>query len=562
MLVQASPFLSLLALAVTSSAIVLRGAAAPPTSPPRLNPAVITVCWRSSPTVRYVSNVTINGQTFRALIDTGSSDLWIATSSSFAYNDTGIPVKLFFGDAKAPTNVTGSVGLAEVRIGDWTVWQQASTSAFLNATHIGVGGVTSLGLDRLIGLSFDGNIASPITKALKSAGKPSDVGQPFLYNGAPEKTRCLTLFGLPNLRKLRHQVRRSNAFERVQQKFRNLLNLEPELHVQFSSVRVRTESLNGDLEGSAEASFTINEYDDDYAAVAKAPVLPVFPPNAGRWNFLIDDIWVSGTKLSFPKSTIKGAPQGKLSVLMDTGNPGRTFPPSLWNALYSRIPGAHYVARGSFDEDTGEVRCFVTIGSGTLAPEEFDMVFGANLLRNWYTVGDDGGTFIGDVFARCHVRIRRLDDSELCNNTQQINNINEKRGERGGEPEPELEPSAEPFNFGSATEKSITPNASLQLLSQTNPKQAAQDVVKYNRLCWPRSCSVGGTTDASSGTTGSDDQAKKWEPIVVGLLGANLLVSFVLVAIGLMTCVKKGAAGRTRGAPSYVPVKFKDEDST
>ncbi|KAJ7257842.1 hypothetical protein C8J57DRAFT_1234977 [Mycena rebaudengoi] len=430
MLVQASPFLSLLALAVTSSAIVLRGAAALPTSPPRLNPAVITVCWRSSPTVRYVSNVTINGQTFRALIDTGSSDLWIATSSSFAYNDTGIPVKLFFGDAKAPTNVTGSVGLAEVRIGDWTVWQQASTSAFLNATHIGVGGVTSLGFDRLIGLSFDGNIASPITKALKSAGKPSDVGQPFLYN---------------------------------------VFHLTPHLN-NFIGISL---SRTGDLEGSAEASFTINEYDDDYAAVAKAPVLPVFPPQCGPME------------LSYRRHL--GQRHEAFVPQIDDQRQPREYIPSLSveRALLADSGGTlrrqgiiRYLRPALPNEDTGEVRCFVTIGSGTLAPEEFDMVFGANLLRNWYTVGDDGGTFIGDVFARCHVRIRRLDDSELCNNTQQINNINEKRGERGGEPEPELEPSAEPFNFGSATEKSITPNASLQLLSQTNPKQAAQDVVK------------------------------------------------------------------------------------
>jgi hypothetical protein len=81
------------------------------------------------------------------------------------------------------------------------------------------------------------------------------------------------------------------------------------------------------------------------------------------------------------------------------------------------------------------------VSAGPGRPRGSGDFFGASLSFLRASVAAMAAHFIGDVFFRRHVRIRRLDDSELCNNTQQINNINEKRG---GGPEPEPEPSTEP----------------------------------------------------------------------------------------------------------------------
>jgi hypothetical protein len=146
----------------------------------------------------------------------------------------------------------------------------------------------------LIGLGFDGQVASPITNKLVESGIAETFGQPFLFNVFDETPEQNNFMGI-------------------------------------------SLSRTGDLEGSAEASFTINEIDEDYAAVANAPLVPVFPPS---WNFLVDGIFVGQDLLPFPLSTVKGTPAGKAVVLMDTGNPSGTFPKSVVDALYSSIPGS------------------------------------------------------------------------------------------------------------------------------------------------------------------------------------------------------------------------------
>jgi saccharopepsin len=156
------------------------------------------------------------------------------------------------------------------------------------------------GLDGVIGLSFDGPGASPITKALEKQGVIGPLGQPFLYNVFDETPSQNNFIGI-------------------------------------------SLSRTGDLEGSAEALFTINEYDEDYEAVADAPHVPLFPgpPMSSRWSVLVDSIVVDSFPLSI-QSVVPGTPEGKLVVLMDTGVPTASLPASLRDQLYSRIAGAQY----------------------------------------------------------------------------------------------------------------------------------------------------------------------------------------------------------------------------
>jgi hypothetical protein len=73
----------------------------------------------------------------------------------------------------------------------------------------------------------------------------------------------------------------------------------------------------------------------------------------------------------------------------------------------------------------------------------------------------------------------------------------------------------------------------------------------------PKVAAALGDSDGSG--TSSDPQLKKYGPIVIGLLTANLLVLLVLIGIRLMAYMKKSGPGGTRGT-SYAPVELKDDE--
>jgi hypothetical protein len=154
-------------------------------------------------------------------------------------------------------------------------------------------------MDGLIGLAFDGTISSPITSSLVSAGFSATAGQPFLFN---------------------------------------IFDQTPDVE-NFIAISL---SRTGDLEGSADASFLINEFDETYSAIANSTPIPVFGNN--RWNLPLDAIAVNGIALPIPKSVVSSNPTGKLIVLMDSGTPTAFLPVELFNAIYGNIPGALFSA--------------------------------------------------------------------------------------------------------------------------------------------------------------------------------------------------------------------------
>ncbi|KAJ7718839.1 aspartic peptidase domain-containing protein [Mycena olivaceomarginata] len=229
----------------------------------------------------------------------------------------GIPVD----DGFTASDVSGIIGFASVTMGGYTVNQQV----FNNATSVTLAGILDAGLDGLIGLSFDGRGPSPLTDTLQQNGMNPALGEPFLFN----------VFG---------QTPDQNHF----------------IGISLS----RTD----DLEGSADASFTINEVDSRYEAVLDAPVLPLFPGNNGVWSVLVDGMTVDGQTVPLPPSQA-GAPPGKLvtsatridgfdgagvadqfpskakqvTTGLPLGTPGAELLPPFVDAIYSRIPGAELV---------------------------------------------------------------------------------------------------------------------------------------------------------------------------------------------------------------------------
>ncbi|KAJ7476322.1 aspartic peptidase domain-containing protein [Mycena galericulata] len=349
---------------------------------------------------RYTTNLTINGQNFNAIVDTGSSDIWVIPPADFTFDNTGIPIVATFGSGGG-SNVSGVIGFGTVGLGSYSV-------------DSGIVGDT--GINALIGLAFGGTPSSPLTAALEKNGSNPTDGNPFLYNVFAQTPGQDNFIGI-------------------------------------------SLSRTDDLEGTADASFTINELDPKYAAVANAPVIPVVTV-AGigdRWRILVDSISVDGVAVPLPSSTLSNAPVGSLATIMDTGTPTASVPPAVISSVFSQIPGAVFkavdfptgavqvwtvpcntttivsVGMGgqSFpihpldlsvvfvNNNTNEVTCFSQWDPAPANQGDFDMIFGDSFMRNFYTV----------------------------------------------------------FNFGDDVSQAPA-GSTIQLLSQTNPTSAQQDVAK------------------------------------------------------------------------------------
>ncbi|KAJ6529462.1 hypothetical protein DFH09DRAFT_1327332 [Mycena vulgaris] len=67
------------------------------------------------------------------------------------------------------------------------------------------------------------------------------------------------------------------------------------------------------------------------------------------------------------------------------------------------------------------------------------------------------------------------------------------------------------------------------------------------------------TLGAASSNSDSESQIKKWAPIFIGLLGANLFVVLVVAGIGFMLCIKRGAKSSVP-KPTYNRVRFAEDE--
>ncbi|KAF8210043.1 aspartic peptidase domain-containing protein [Mycena galopus ATCC 62051] len=221
--------------------------------------------------------------------NSGSSDLWIAPPKDFAFNNTGVSIF----DEYVGGDVNGTLGVATVELGGYSFGSQA----FNNATVVSVSGTTDIGLDGLMGLSFESPDVSSIMATFSALGQNPNLGKPFLYNifdQTPAKNNFIGV-SLP-----------------------------------------RTDDPNG----SATGSFSINAVDPAYAPAANAPSLPLFPANGLMWSILLDSISVDNVTVPLLPSNVAGTPAGKVVALLDTGTPTALFRQQQLDAIYSKIPGA------------------------------------------------------------------------------------------------------------------------------------------------------------------------------------------------------------------------------
>ncbi|KAK7065094.1 peptidase A1 domain-containing protein [Favolaschia claudopus] len=424
---------------------------------------------------RYSTNITINGRTFKVAIDTGSADLWISRPDDLTFNDTGILVTNSYG-VGAFTEVNGTIGFASVQLGKYTFDNQV----FNAATSVGLPGILDQGLDGLMGFDF-GLTTSDIKTAISQDGTLSTIlGQPFV----------------------------SNIFDQTPSQDN------------FLAISL---SRTDDREGSATASFLINEIDSEYSAVVSAPSIALFPgSNAnGRWSVPIDSISLDGVDIPFTPSTVPGAPQGKLIALMDTGTPllsrGNWNVPCNTTSIMSVQIGGQPFPIHPLDlsevqpAPDGSVIC-QSVPFAADGTTVFDALFGDTILRNIYSV----------------------------------------------------------YNFGAASAKTPSDQASMQFLAQTDPTAAKADVVNVRMAAissgavtkFAGAAAAEAPVSSPSGSSSSsftDKLNNNYGPIVIGLLAANLFVVLVLAVIVLVMCVKRNHSGGATRSGRYVPVRVREE---
>ncbi|KAF7315008.1 Six-hairpin glycosidase [Mycena indigotica] len=506
---------------------------------------------------RYTVSLTVAGTQVNAILDTGSTDMWVAPPNGLKdqVDETGAFATIFYGDGSAFVN--GSVELGDVEIAGNSIPHQA----FINVLNsVGQDSDFSNGIFGLVGLGFDGPSGSIPSSLTQNGLNGTDVGKAVLTSIFAQNPTNGQFFSL--------------SLSRV-----------------------------GDVDDSADASLTISGFDPKYAAVAESPLLFQFPYQSGRWGIVSDGIWANNEQIRWKSFSESLQSLEQNAVLLDTGTTNFLVPAEVRDAIYSSVPGA-LVSRNSSipnlkfseDQDTWVLPCkaivnlttrfagqdfpihpldlsdivtlttpngkqytaclgSITNGGPILGPG-LDALYGDSFLRNVYSVFS-----FGDGPTPPHVQL--LADTVINQAAADFIKVRVEQLENGF---PELGPAdlirlfdgpnAIIGGFPSITDASPSGSANSDDMAGAGPSSS-------NSTCVP-----GLGSDLSELSTESSKNSvnladSKWGPAIVGLLAANLVILLVVAFFSVMNYVRNGrTTGVSKAADArYVPVKLK-EDST
>ncbi|KAJ7684358.1 aspartic peptidase domain-containing protein [Mycena polygramma] len=464
----------------------------------------------------YTVNVTVAGTSVTVLLDTGSTDMWVQPPGgiSGSFKNTGAIANISYGDGSNIVN--GTVGLGLVEIAGFTIPQQA----FINITKsVEEEDDQDAGIFGLVGLGFD-NPWDNIPSALTDVGlNGTDVGKSVL----------------------------SSIFEQNPTKGR---------FFSFSLSRPL------DPNDTADASLVICGFDDNYAAVQSAPILPQFPASSGEWSVVTEGISVGGSDIKWV-SFNTSLPEGQATVVLDTGTTNILLTAEVRDAIYSAVPGAVLAKNSSIptlqfseDLDVWVVPCNTPVNITTkFAGQDFP-IHPLDVTDMNFVVGPDGKKYtvcVGSITNGGSILGLGLDalygDSFLRNAYSVFSFGNDTTP-------PHVQLLADTVTDQAAIDF-VTVQASF--LQNGPPELAPQDII--NLFDGPSSGSssvaAGSGNLAGDSSSSTNSTVTKYGPLVIGLLAANLAILLLVAVLGILSFVRNG--GST--GPSYQPVRFK-EDAT
>ncbi|KAI0737568.1 acid protease [Daedaleopsis nitida] len=475
--------------------------------------------------IQYAVEITLGGQNFTVILDTGSTDLWVDARGRDVQltNTTSIEATEVYGQGQT----SGNIAFADLKIGEYAI----SSQVFLNATQ-----VSSMppGVQGILGMAFDN---AQIFATLQMAWGPDAAA------------------------KLGHSP------------ITNLFAMNESLPNNFDIQLGRPSGLGEVNTGT----FVISGHASGYEDVAQAPKLPRVRPE--HWSLLLDEMRINDERFTFAKSSVPGVPEGKVVAVLDTGFSLPPLPKDAVDAIYSQIDGATFynsslvtawvipcnssvelsfvfggrefmvhpldltlpqavpiVENGS---EKNVTVCFATYQYLTLDPAGgfggFDLILGDAFLRSVYASFD-----YGDFNPTNHTN--GLPFVQLVSTVDPHTAMNEFFEDRSALLA-QLPPTIEPSVFAKAT---LAPS----LLAQANASNPSTS----------GSGSVSGALAGDEEDSGSQwmGLSKTWGIVAVVLLAANLLVGLVLVGITLTMCVR-GMKGKSRAVgQSYAPVRLKE----
>ncbi|KAG1754035.1 aspartic peptidase domain-containing protein [Suillus paluster] len=234
----------------------------------------------------YMANVTLGGVDYLVQLDTGSSDLWVKSSTPISNaNITSLACNLTYGIGWA----YGSISYVEAEFAGISIPSQA----FLDVSSA-QNPALSYGAIGLLGLGFDS--LSTIDALVNVTG--ASTGRSLLYN----------LF-------------QDNPSE-----------------PNFIAFSLQSTSDDDQVMGS----FAIGETELQYSNVTSTNKIPTWPVNSPtRWNVLLDS-FIVGTETYSVSTGVQGAPSNKAVVLLDSGTSYTYAPTDVCQAIYGGVSGAQY----------------------------------------------------------------------------------------------------------------------------------------------------------------------------------------------------------------------------
>ncbi|VDC07265.1 unnamed protein product [Peniophora sp. CBMAI 1063] len=468
----------------------------------------------------YLANITIGGSEVTVQLDTGSTDLVLFSDQPIDIINV-IP-NSYVNDTYGTGWFDGPIATAKLEFGGYTVESQA----FLNGTSVNEWNIEvmlPLGIRGIMGIAVDSESTSGIIYELDN-----------LYESQPGKAEEIG----------RNVI--ANVFEQ---------------NAGLGNFTVVSLGRTDDGEGTGEGSLAIGEYPEGLEnQFAQTSAVDAFTPGAARWTVPVDAMAVNSKTLAL-ESAIQGAPSGKAIALIDTGTSKAMVSQAVLSAMYSGIPDAWYstglgvwvvpctadapnitVTIGGrayyihpldlTDIRTAQDFTFCTSSFSILGFDQsaFDFILGDTFMRNVYTYFyygdfDETGTIVDSPSIKLVTSSHGVDADYADYSIRRRQNL----------------ASFPPEGTKAQIQQAFPQTGPGSSEASVSDAAASQSVDPYQAFV---------------------DKLDGFAPVVIGLLGAILVVLLGLLGVGVAICIRRGRVVGAGRSVNYtpVPIRFKEPE--